>query len=295
MACVRITVIWDGGSYIIEAKNKETTLGELSLALSEQLGVSTIKFCDFNDEMEALPLFGGGDEDQQCLLIEDEDRGHTIHIEPPTGAVISMQQQGDGAATARKEASPAETKAAEEKGRGGGKLTFQDKTCLKDVSEIIPGFLYVSGQVASQSKRALQLTGITHVLNCCQRVRCKFRAHCTYKVLDILDTQGADITAVLGEGIEFIDQARQTQGGTCLVHCLVGASRSVSVVLAYLMAREHMSLREAYTLCRTARKQALPNKAFCMQLVAFEKECRGETTMRGPEEFKEIIEALKPR
>lgn len=39
------------------------------------------------------------------------------------------------------------------------------------------------------------------------------------------------------------------------MHCLVGASRSVAIVLAYLMAKERMPLRTAWLLVRSRRKQ----------------------------------------
>lgn len=38
---------------------------------------------------------------------------------------------------------------------------------------------------------------------------------------------------------------RKGSGKVCLVHCMVGASRSVTMVLCYLMDREGMSLASA--------------------------------------------------
>ncbi|WP_298330854.1 dual specificity protein phosphatase [Asticcacaulis sp.] len=46
--------------------------------------------------------------------------------------------------------------------------------------------------------------------------------------------------------IDFIDKARaETPDARILVHCMAGVSRSATLVLAYLIAREHMTLRQA--------------------------------------------------
>jgi hypothetical protein len=62
----------------------------------------------------------------------------------------------------------------------------------------------------------------------------------------------------------------KTAGGKCLVHCLVGASRSVSICLAYMVTREGMSLRAAYAQCKAARPVAKPNRHFCTELMEWE-------------------------
>ena len=49
---------------------------------------------------------------------------------------------------------------------------------------------------------------------------------------------------------------------------MVGASRSVAVVLAYLMAREGMALGDAWRLVKQRRPVARPNRGFAEQLIA---------------------------
>lgn len=55
-----------------------------------------------------------------------------------------------------------------------------------------------------------------------------------------------------------------------LVHCYVGRSRSATLVLAYLIARRRMTLRDALQLLRTVRPQARPNPGFYRELVELE-------------------------
>lgn len=63
-------------------------------------------------------------------------------------------------------------------------------------------------------------------------------------------------------------------GGRVLVHCYVGRSRSAALVLAFLMARRGMPLREAMATLRRVRPQARPNSGFYRELVEYEAQLR---------------------
>lgn len=74
-------------------------------------------------------------------------------------------------------------------------------------------------------------------------------------VLDIPSFQddGMDsLSPHLGRVIEWIENARK-EGGTVLVHCRVGVSRSASVVIAYLMRFLELDLKSAWLLVRSRR------------------------------------------
>lgn len=66
------------------------------------------------------------------------------------------------------------------------------------------------------------------------------------------------------------DEARMNNCGV-LVHCLAGISRSVTVTVAYLMQREHMSLNEAYDFVKRCKPNISPNFNFMGQLLDFER------------------------
>ena len=51
-----------------------------------------------------------------------------------------------------------------------------------------------------------------------------------------------------------------------LVHCIAGVSRSVSMVLAYLIREHAMTYEQAYTLVKQRRKIIHPNDGFIDQL-----------------------------
>lgn len=69
--------------------------------------------------------------------------------------------------------------------------------------------------------------------------------------------------------LEFIDKAREQ--GTILVHCMAGVSRSASVIVAYLMKIESLSVKDALSSLREASSKVCPNKGFMEQLQMFEE------------------------
>jgi protein-tyrosine phosphatase len=69
--------------------------------------------------------------------------------------------------------------------------------------------------------------------------------------------------------IEFIRLSER-----CLVHCAAGVSRSPTIVLAYLIVEEKMTLREAFDLV-AARRFVLPNEGFMGRLMELEVKERG--------------------
>lgn len=79
--------------------------------------------------------------------------------------------------------------------------------------------------------------------------------------LPVLETVGA---AVLG------CRDLQQRKGAALVHCRAGASRSATVVIAFLMWRHGLSLADAESLTLTRRPDACPNGSFWRQLRTLE-------------------------
>ncbi|KAL7056937.1 hypothetical protein AAHC03_019238 [Spirometra sp. Aus1] len=70
------------------------------------------------------------------------------------------------------------------------------------------------------------------------------------------------------------------RGGRTLVHCMAGISRSASLVLAYLIRHQNMSLADAYDLVRAVRPFIQPNAGFWRQLISYEETVRGSRSMR---------------
>ncbi|XP_074494456.1 dual specificity protein phosphatase 18 [Sebastes fasciatus] len=75
-------------------------------------------------------------------------------------------------------------------------------------------------------------------------------------------------------------QLTAERGGRTLVHCIAGVSRSSSLCMAYLMKHHGVSLLEAHDWVRSCRPIVRPNNGFWKQLIRYEMELRGCTSVR---------------
>ncbi|XP_048961918.1 dual specificity protein phosphatase 22 isoform X3 [Canis lupus baileyi] len=105
------------------------------------------------------------------------------------------------------------------------------------------------------------------------------------------------------ESIKFIHECR-LRGEGCLVHCLAGVSRSVTLVIAYVMTVTDLGWEDALHTVRAGRSCANPNLGFQRQLQEFEKhevhqfrqwlkEEYGESPLRDVEEARSILRKYK--
>ncbi|CAJ2671683.1 unnamed protein product [Trifolium pratense] len=83
------------------------------------------------------------------------------------------------------------------------------------------------------------------------------------------DTESENLLDHLEVCIDFIDRSRKE--GSVLVHCFAGVSRSASVITAYLMKSENLSLEDALESLRQSCEFVCPNDGFLEQLKMFEE------------------------
>ena len=94
-----------------------------------------------------------------------------------------------------------------------------------------------------------------------------------------------DVPAACFErGAAFINEALAQPGAANVVyvHCAGGVSRSASVVLAYLVTRGGLSLRDAWKQVKAQREVIGPNAGFFGVLLDLEREALGRETMARP-------------
>jgi len=237
-------------------------LSDFKGCCARDLNVESVQLPDFNDDMDGQVLqeLGIGLSDIPVLL----ELGAPCEAREP-GTEESPKKESTSTSPVAPKSKPAARP---------GRAPLAVRQAVEDTSMVHEDWLFVGGQMAAGSLEGLQQVGITHVLNCCERVPCKFRARITYKVVNVLDTKSSNIKDFIPEALTFIDEV-VAANGKVLVHCMVGASRSVSLVLAWLVARRHMPLKQAYQQVRSKRHQARPNRSFCEQLMDFERETLG--------------------
>ena len=85
------------------------------------------------------------------------------------------------------------------------------------------------------------------------------------RCIKIMDSPAFNIIQYFGECLNFISGEEKV-----LVHCLAGASRSATIVIAYLMWKEKMKYTNALEFVKDKRLGVFPNLGFCKQLKIFE-------------------------
>lgn len=91
-----------------------------------------------------------------------------------------------------------------------------------------------------------------------------------HKVINAHDKDTYSILEYLDDCVEFVHRSREKTN--VLVHCYAGVSRSVTIVLAYLMKKCNWNLQKALGFVRSKRVVAKPNDGFMRQLQQYEKQ-----------------------
>ncbi|ELK29088.1 Dual specificity phosphatase DUPD1 [Myotis davidii] len=138
------------------------------------------------------------------------------------------------------------------------------------VNEVWPQ-LYIGDEATALDRYRLQKAGFTHVLNAAHGRRNVDTGPDYYRGMDIEyhgveadDVPTFDLSVFFYSAAAFIDDK-------ILVHCVMGRSRSATLVLAYLMIHRNMTLVDA--IQQVAKNRCvLPNWGFLKQLRELDKE-----------------------
>lgn len=134
--------------------------------------------------------------------------------------------------------------------------------------------LFLGSARSAANKEGLKSLNVTHVLTVATRLSPAYPNDFTYKIVEVSDSEDTNLAKYFHECFDFIDEAKTT-GGAVLVHCHAGISRSVTIVLAYLMNRHGIPLSDAVKHVKAKRPKARPNPGFLKQLMEFEKSLQG--------------------
>ncbi|KAL0836785.1 hypothetical protein Bca101_088675 [Brassica carinata] len=172
-----------------------------------------------------------------------------------------------------------------------------------NVPSLIQEGLYLGSFAAASNKNVLKSCNVTHILTVASSLRPAHPGDFVYKVVPgikgftllyriyvflallrsgiscfvyviVVDKEDTNLEIYFDECIDFIDEAKK-QGGSVLVHCFVGKSRSVTVIVAYLMKKHGMTLTQALQHVQSIRPVANPNTGFIRQLQDLEKSLQG--------------------
>lgn len=146
-----------------------------------------------------------------------------------------------------------------------------EKKIEEDYNEIIKDFLYISGYKTASTLIDLQNLNITNIINCsgdlCENL--SFTG-INYLTLNIRDNVSENIECLFFKCINYINEAKEKKGRV-LIHCYKGVSRSVSVIISYLIYLYNWTYDEAFDFVQLKRPIANPNIGFYLQLKTFHK------------------------
>lgn len=132
--------------------------------------------------------------------------------------------------------------------------------------EVVPQIFVGSIHVAFNSE-ALQSRGITHVLNL-SGMAATYPQRFTYLTIELRDKDHANLLSCIPASNLFMESAIES-GGSVLVHCNGGRSRSPALVIAFLMSTLTIPFEEAYHRVKRARPITCLNRGFETQLRAY--------------------------
>ena len=161
-------------------------------------------------------------------------------------------------------------------------------------SLILP-FLYLGSAVDARNERRLSTLGISRILNVSDSARFPDDTSIVLKHIPVSDFGDTNLVPIFTVANTFISAAK-LDDVPVLVHCRHGQNRSPTVVVAYLMEREGMSLKDAYHLVSTARPRTAIHEVYFEQLRQIEFARSGTTTLSqedvGPS-VQELIRRLR--
>ncbi len=132
--------------------------------------------------------------------------------------------------------------------------------------------IYLGSAFNAASYDTLKENNITTILNITREIRNYFPEDFQYERYDLYDNNKHSILAYLEKAFAAIRFQQDNVDGNILIHCYMGASRSASVVLYYLMKTkknddgEFMSFDEALNFIKSKRSNVNPTFRFTKDL-----------------------------
>lgn len=200
----------------------------------------------------------------------------------------STQNDATNASASSSSASSSTTTTSERRGsrykskKGISDLDFVKKNRIQDIDFVFTDTkssisIYVGTVEGANNRDLLHSKKITHILTVGKDLVVKNnKKPFTHSQISIADQPNESILKILGEAIYFIDKAFNEPNSNILVHCKFGISRSVSVIVAWLVVKGHCpNVTSALSMIRKDRPYAKPNPGFHAQLLQLEK-CNGD-------------------
>ena len=154
---------------------------------------------------------------------------------------------------------------------------------IRPLSQITDN-IYLGNIYDAQNKDKLIKLGIKKVLSLITDTQLLiYPKSIEHKLIQIRDLPRENIIKYFGECLFFINDDKKI-----LVHCFAGASRSATIIIAYLMWKNQLDYVESCNLLQKIRPSIYPNYGFVRQLKMFDKLLKKNNYDINKINFKEI-------
>ena len=152
------------------------------------------------------------------------------------------------------------------------------------MNEIVDG-IWLGDLSAACNKEELKNKGIKKILSVLKQLGPNYKIEDGFiqKRIEINDFETENIIQYFGECLHFMEGEEKV-----LVHCMAGASRSATIVIAYLMWTQKIDYEKAFQFVKDRRYIVFPNFGFRKQLKQFEKLLKENDYDIDKINFKEI-------
>lgn len=237
-------------------KSKENSI--ISIEASKK-GHFEIEFEKISELLQDFSLLQGYDEDEELEFSPNltETQRKRIH-QIASGLKIEHSSIGEGkqrriiVKQKNEKKSSTDTKEEEKKSK-----TRYEKIG-KGISEILPGWLFLGSLRDARDKETLLQYKIKYILNCAKESKPYHQDTFTHLHVQLSDIETENIKDNFEICFQYLEKAR-TEQTPILVHCIMGKSRSSSVIIAYLMLSQKWTLFQSYHHVKQKRPLIQPN------------------------------------
>ncbi|GMH50832.1 hypothetical protein TL16_g00879 [Triparma laevis f. inornata] len=155
--------------------------------------------------------------------------------------------------------------------RGVHAVRWKEK--LRGLS-LVTNHIVLGGRDEANNKGLMDKYGVTHILNVCKQLPNFFPSDYTYLKINAMDSPDYQLVQDYSKAAAFLAHVEKING-RCLVHCIAGVSRSVTLVMMHLMRNHEVCLNQCYKHIKSCRPFIRPNEGFLYQAAEFELQTFG--------------------
>ena len=126
--------------------------------------------------------------------------------------------------------------------------------------------IYLGNAYNAANYHLLEDINIKLIINVTKEIQNYFPENFEYYNIEILDSNNENFRNNFNNVVDYIKKKNFADNENILVHCYMGCSRSVAVILAYIIKFKNINLDEAITIIKNKKNTININKTFLEEL-----------------------------